>query len=486
MKIAVLSDIHGNYIALQKCVKYALDREIHTFVFLGDYIGEMAYPQRTMEMLYEIKEKYKCYFIKGNKEEYWESYRNAGETGWKKKDSTTGALYYAYHNLNEVDLAFFRDLPISGEICYEDLPKITICHGSPDRASAKMLSNDEATFIKMKKDPNRYILCGHTHVQEKIQHDGKVVLNCGSVGASIYSNGKTQFMILNGEEHSWKEEFVSLEYDVESVIEELHISKLTEMAPCWSIVTEQLLRTGDIAHGTVLQKAMELCKEELGKCDWPNIPEKFWEAAVVHYFPQYSEKIQYNSGVIAQDDHILIRKMEGNDEDYAIFLKWMTDPETMKYWDGLTVQFTYEKVAEKYKEHVEENITQCIIEYKEKPIGYCQYYIMDETNADVPVDKFQLFAAADDIVYGIDLFLGEVDYRNQGIGTACLKLLTGTLFEVYGADALMIDPKVHNLRAIRCYQKVGFQDLFVIPQRELQDGIYHDSLIMGMKKPNGV
>lgn len=28
MKIAVLSDIHGNYIALQTCIKYALAQEI--------------------------------------------------------------------------------------------------------------------------------------------------------------------------------------------------------------------------------------------------------------------------------------------------------------------------------------------------------------------------------------------------------------------------------------------------------------------------
>ncbi|MCI8799510.1 MAG: GNAT family N-acetyltransferase [Lachnospiraceae bacterium] len=47
---------------------------------------------------------------------------------------------------------------------------------------------------------------------------------------------------------------------------------------------------------------------------------------------------------------------------------------------------------------------------------------------------------------------------------------------------LMIDPKIHNARAIRCYHKCGFRDLFVVPERELQDGIYHDSLIMGIRK----
>ena len=67
MKIAVLSDIHGNYIALQKCVDYALSRGIDTFIFLGDYVGELAYPQKTMEIIYFLKEKYNCFFIKAIK-----------------------------------------------------------------------------------------------------------------------------------------------------------------------------------------------------------------------------------------------------------------------------------------------------------------------------------------------------------------------------------------------------------------------------------
>ena len=75
MKIAALSDIHGNYIALQKCIDYALDKGVETFIFLGDYVGELAYPQKTMEIIYSLKEKYNCFFVKGNKEDYWLDYR---------------------------------------------------------------------------------------------------------------------------------------------------------------------------------------------------------------------------------------------------------------------------------------------------------------------------------------------------------------------------------------------------------------------------
>ena len=58
--------------------------------------------------------------------------------------------------------------------------------------------------------------------------------------------------------------------------------------------------------------------------------------------------------IIAKDKHILIRKMEANEADFHMYLKWMTDPETMKYWEGMTEHFTYSRVIENYWENVRE------------------------------------------------------------------------------------------------------------------------------------
>ena len=33
MKLAVMSDIHGNYIALQKCLEFALSQSVENFLF---------------------------------------------------------------------------------------------------------------------------------------------------------------------------------------------------------------------------------------------------------------------------------------------------------------------------------------------------------------------------------------------------------------------------------------------------------------------
>ena len=279
-QIAVLADIHGNYIALQKCVEYVRERGIDTFLFLGDYVGELAYPQRTMELLYELQEKYHCYFIKGNKEDYWIHYHKIGGQDWKEIDSTTGSMVYTYRHLSEKDIEFFGGLSHVREIMFKGLPAITICHGSPRKANEKMLPDDEKTFAILEENTADYILCGHTHVQGRIRYKNKVAYNPGSVGVSLHGNGRAQFMILHGAKGEWTEEFVSLAYDVQSVIRELYEEELHIKAPCWCRVTENLLLTGETPHGSVLARAMQLCTEDMGECNWPNIPEKYWWQAV--------------------------------------------------------------------------------------------------------------------------------------------------------------------------------------------------------------
>ncbi len=280
MEIAVLSDIHSNYVALERCLAYAFSRDIKTFIFLGDYVAELAYPQRTMQLLYDLSKSYQCYFIKGNKEEYWLNYRSSGEKGWSDMNSTTGALLYTYNELTSKDLGFFEQMQPALEVTMPGYPALTICHGSPFEVNEKMLPDDPRTFEMMDSANTSTILCGHTHVQRKIVHNNKYTLNPGAVGISHCSQGKTQFLLLQENNGGWEEEFISLEYDVEKVIRELHEVGLYEHAPYWSLITESNLRGGNVSHGTVLVRAMELCRKETGKCIWPDIPEHCWAEAV--------------------------------------------------------------------------------------------------------------------------------------------------------------------------------------------------------------
>lgn len=278
--IGVLADIHGNDTALERCMTYAAERGIDTFLFLGDYIGELAYPERTMAMLQDIRARYDCTFIRGNKENYWIDYRTSGGGDWEDNNSTTGMLLYAYSHLSDEDIDFFESLPIKQRIEISGYQPFMICHGSPDRVSEKMVPGSERLRQILEDMDTELIISGHTHRQGQETHHGNVFLNPGSVGIPCLSGGKTQFLILHGGKEGWKEEFVSLEYNVDKVISDMRAERLDFHAPYWNYVTERLLKDGKISNGTVLNQAMALCEAEQGKCVWPHIPEEYWARAV--------------------------------------------------------------------------------------------------------------------------------------------------------------------------------------------------------------
>lgn len=165
MKLAVFADLHSNHFAFERCLEYALRRGAGTFLFLGDYVGDLAFPQKTMELLYRLNERYECHFVKGNKEDYWPGYKNSGETGWKKGDSTTGTLLYTYRQLTEKDLAFFGTLPLCRTLRFAGQAPLILCHGTPESTNEKFVPGSARTRELMARADGAVILCGHTHIR---------------------------------------------------------------------------------------------------------------------------------------------------------------------------------------------------------------------------------------------------------------------------------------------------------------------------------
>ena len=90
MNIAVLADIHSNHVALETCIAEAKKRHAEEFLLLGDYLGELAYPERTLELLEKIRKEYSCTFIRGNKEDYWINHKNGNHGDWVWKAGASG------------------------------------------------------------------------------------------------------------------------------------------------------------------------------------------------------------------------------------------------------------------------------------------------------------------------------------------------------------------------------------------------------------
>ncbi len=283
MDIAVLSDIHANYEAFRTTFEECTRRGIDTFYFLGDYIGDHAYPERTMNLIYEIRDNYRTEFIRGNKEDYWlnraRTGHGFGDRDWKKYDSTTGIAYYNYERLTKKDLEFYADLPIAKVVNPNGKQEILLMHGSHRKNRDHFYDNPMVHWMLDFQIDQNIILCGHTHIQEQFRYKNKLVTNAGSVGVSFGAGGAAQFSILHSEGSTWNVETVTLPYNTDVALRALDEEKLPELAPGWTRVTKHLATVSTVMHVTVLIRAEEIGKERYGHCDWPDIPEDCWAAA---------------------------------------------------------------------------------------------------------------------------------------------------------------------------------------------------------------
>jgi putative phosphoesterase len=67
MKIAVISDIHGNLIALETLLKYFKKNGVDIIIHTGDAIGIGPFPAETLALFSSIEN---CLMILGNHENY--------------------------------------------------------------------------------------------------------------------------------------------------------------------------------------------------------------------------------------------------------------------------------------------------------------------------------------------------------------------------------------------------------------------------------
>lgn len=164
--------------------------------------------------------------------------------------------------------------------------------------------------------------------------------------------------------------------------------------------------------------------------------------------------------------------------DGELLLRWMNDPEVLRYYEGRDHAFTEEQVRESFLEDCAES--RHIVEYEGVPIGYIQIYRLDEEG----FSAYE-YPPVEGTVYGIDQFIGEPAYWNRGIGRTFLKMVLGELIGQRGAEAVILDPHADNTRAIRCYEACGFRKLKFLPAHELHEGKLRDCWLMEYRRGSG-
>ena len=235
MKLAVLSDIHSNYYAFKVCLKWIEENEVDGIIFLGDYVSDCAYPQKTMELLYQVRQNYQTWFIRGNRE----TTLAEGNIG-----PNLESMRYTCENMTKHDIAFFAAMPIASEVCIDGYPLLSISHGDFQDDRAELLPDTEVMEKLLSEMRGKLHLCGHTHISFIYEKDGKTVVNPGSVGVPQDGTPQAKMAVLQSDGGDWEFSLLRLEYDVEKTVEEIHESGLFQRAGAFSRSTIATMRTG--------------------------------------------------------------------------------------------------------------------------------------------------------------------------------------------------------------------------------------------------
>jgi predicted phosphodiesterase len=227
LKIAILSDIHGNFEALKKVWADIEQNQVDHIVCLGDMVGYGPEPEAVVNFIIEKG----IVSLVGNHELATlenEQLREMSEEAYQ-------SIIITRKLVSESSLSFIRQLP--KKYVLDDM---LFVHGMPPDSATTYLhwAGDDEIVASMKAVPQRMIFLGHTHrpicysydeidlgvifPQEgitKISRDIQYIINVGSVGQPRDGNIKAKYVIYDTEEHEYDLRLV--EYDVEKTANQI-------------------------------------------------------------------------------------------------------------------------------------------------------------------------------------------------------------------------------------------------------------------------
>jgi putative phosphoesterase len=214
MRIALISDIHGNFIALQTVLTDIEKARVDQIVCLGDVAANGPQPREVIETLRELG----CPVARGNTDE-WFLIPQTYDPNSEKEQRLMAMLNWAMEKFSPADLDFMQTFQPKIQVQMDDSTTLLCFHGSPQANTHVILATtpDDELARVIGNQHAAVMAGGHTHEQMLRRFRDATIINPGSVGMPMI-RGVTS---VQARRPSWSE-YAIIESRAKSLTVELH------------------------------------------------------------------------------------------------------------------------------------------------------------------------------------------------------------------------------------------------------------------------
>ncbi|HEY3336111.1 MAG TPA: metallophosphoesterase family protein [Candidatus Limnocylindrales bacterium] len=185
-RIAILSDIHGNRIALEAVAKEIRREKPDAVLVAGDLVLNGPDPNGTIDAL-RVLESEGALIVSGNTDiavgdfDYGSAFPQYQDG---MPDTIVAAAEWAHDELGDDQLEWLRRLPAERRIRTADDSLVLVVHASPGSQTRGFDQALDANIVfeRAAGTDARVICVGHTHIPEVRDLGWKVIVNAGSAG----------------------------------------------------------------------------------------------------------------------------------------------------------------------------------------------------------------------------------------------------------------------------------------------------------------
>ncbi|MCL6610959.1 MAG: metallophosphatase family protein [Peptococcaceae bacterium] len=227
MRIAVISDIHGNLYALEAVLRDIKTRGVKKVYCAGDLVGYGPRPNEVIELI----KRNNIPTVMGNYDDATGNMRIVCGCEYKDEKALRlgeSSIAWTKEKTSGENKAWLRELPGEIRLSVSGM-KILLVHGSPRALNEYLYENTAEDYLKelIAENDTDVLVCGHTHLPYVKKVANGYVVNAGSAGKPKHGNPNVTYAIIEaGGDGDLKAEIVEVRYSFEETAREIESSGL--------------------------------------------------------------------------------------------------------------------------------------------------------------------------------------------------------------------------------------------------------------------